>query len=413
VGDPDIPQGLIQRDLNNWQPRFGFAYAPSRLRKTVFRGGFGVFHELINGDIIENVGQPFQFNQRFFAIEQLSDPLRGLGALPLERNVTNPVFRAPFTLRYPSADTRNAYVVHYNFLVQREFAGNLSVELGYVGKAGRKLSLSNEFNPAIFGPGATLANIEQRRPFRTGLYSSLNETASAANSNYNALTLQVIRRLARGFSLQGAYTWAKSIDDVSLLTIGGPAPNPFDRRSQRGPSNFDTAHTANVSWIFDVPNIGASPLHRVALHNWEVSGIFQASTGVPLFIMSGRDVALSGVLQQTPDVAGVARRDHADKGDAIAQWFNRAAFAVPANGTYGNSARNNVRGPGQWNLNLGVFRNIPIGERLRLQFRSEFFNLTNHGNLGSPNSVQNNANFGRILSGGAARVIQFALKLNY
>jgi len=112
-------------------------------------------------------------------------------------------------------------------------------------------------------------------------------------------------------------------------------------------------------------------------------------------------------------VTGESKRSHASKTDAVSRWFNTGAFAFPQAGQFGNSARNNVRGPGFWNLTTGLYRNIPVRERFRLQFRSEFFNLFNHTNLGNPVNNMNNASFGRILSGSASRVVQFALKLHY
>jgi hypothetical protein len=413
-GDPGVPDGMVEPDRNNFQPRFGFAYSPGRLRNTVVRGGFGLFNERNNVDIIQNTGQPFQFNQQFFAIEQLSDPLRGLGNLPLARDVTNPVFRPPFSIFYPAENSRNGYIMHYNLVVQREFGGNLSIELGYVGKQSRKLSRSVAANPAVFIPNqSTAANIETRRIFRPGLYSGLTESSNSANASYNSLQVEVIRRLARGFSIQGAYTFAKSIDDVSGVTLGGTTPNPFDWSSARAPSDFDQLHNANVSFAVELPKAGGAYYHKLFLNDWELSGIFVVQSGSPFSIFSGRDIALSGTGNQTADAAGNPKRDHAGKADAIQQWFNTAAFTVPETGRFGNTARNIVRGPGTWNVNLGVFRNVPLGERYRIQFRSEFFNLLNHTNLGTPNNTMNNAAFGRILSGSPGRVIQFALKFYY
>jgi outer membrane receptor protein involved in Fe transport len=414
-GDPGVPDGMVDLDRNNFQPRIGFAYSPGRLRNTVLRGGFGMFNERNNVDIIQNTGQPFQFNQTFFSIEQLSDPLRGLGNLPLARETTNPVFRGPFSMNYPDrGNSRNGYILHYNLMVQREFGGNLSIELGYVGKQSRKLSRSVAANPAVFVPGqSTSANIESRRIFRPGIYSSLTESSNSANGNYNSLQVEVIRRLARGFSIQGAYTLAKSIDDVSGLTLGGTTPNPFDWTSARGVSDFDQLHNANVSFVFELPKWGQAPYHKILLNDWELSGVFTARSGAPFSVFSGRDIALSGTGNQTADAVGNPEREHASKADAIQQWFNTSAFAAPETGRFGNTARNVVRGPGMWDLNLGVFRNIPVTERYRVQFRSEFFNLLNHTNLGTPNSTMNNVAFGRILSGGGSRVIQFALKISY
>jgi hypothetical protein len=413
-GDPGVPDGMIPRDYNNFQPRFGFAYNPALLPRTVIRGGVGVFNELNNADIIQNTGQPFQFNQQFFAIEQLSDPLRALGELPLLPNLQNPAFRGPFSIFYPSADYRNGNIFHYNLMVQRELADNLSVEVGYVGKQSRKLSRTSEVNPARFVPGASsLANIELRRVYRPGLYSAVTESSTTANASYNALQVHVIRRLAQGFSIQGAYTYSQAIDNGSALVLGGPLPNPFDWSTQRGLSDFDSRHNGNISFVVALPKPGRAPVHRIVLNDWEVSGILIGRSGNPFTILSGRDIALSGTGNQTANVVGESKRSHTSKADAVFRWFNTEAFAFPQTGQFGNSARNNVRGPGFWNLTAGLFRNIPLRESFRLQFRSEFFNIFNHTNLGNPVNNLNNSSFGRILSGSGPRVIQFALKLYY
>jgi hypothetical protein len=288
-GDPGVPDGMVDLDRNNFQPRFGFAYSPARLRNTVLRGGFGMFNERNNVDIIQNTGQPFQFNQEFFAIEQLSDPLRGLGNLPLARETTNPVFRPPFSMSYPDrTNSRNGYILHYNLMVQREFGGNLSIEAGYIGKLSRKLSRSVAANPAIFVPNqSTSANIEARRIFRPGIYSGLTESSNSANANYDSFQVEVIRRMARGFTIQGAYTLAKSIDDVSGVTLGGTTPNPFDWSSARGVSDFDQLHNANVSFVFELPKLGQAPYHRILLNDWELSGILTARSGTPFSVFSG------------------------------------------------------------------------------------------------------------------------------
>jgi hypothetical protein len=411
-GDPGVPYGLFETDKNNFLPRFGFAYAVGPGRKTVVRGGAGIFNELVNADIIQNSGQPWQINQFFFNVEQLSDPLRGLN-VPLERDLNNPAFATPTSLLYPNPDYCNGYIYHYNLMVQRQIGNDWSLELGYIGKTSRKLSRSVEANPALYAPGATTGNIEQRRIFRPGIYSSLTEYSTSANGNYNSLQLEVSRRMARGFLFKSAYTYSKSLDDVSALTIGGPNPNPFNWKAQWGPSDFDLKHNANFSFVWELPKGGNSALHRIFVNGWELSGIFVARSGNPFTVLAGTDVALSGTGNQTANVVGNPVRNHANKADAVAQWFDRTAFARPATGTFGNSARNNVRGPGFWNLTSGVFRNVPVGERYRVQFRSEFFNIFNHTNLGTPNNTLSNTAFGRILSGSSPRVVQFALKFYY
>jgi hypothetical protein len=417
IGDAGVPTGLVKTNWHQLQPRVGFAYKPDFLGgKTVLRGGAGMFGELMNGQVIQNTLQPFQFNTTIYTPQQLSDPLRGTGITSVEPNLSNPTFTLPLSVNYPNPDFTNGYVLGYNFFVQREVGDNLSIEVGYVGKTGRKLYWVLPANPAVYIPGAsTLANINARRIFRPGLYADLTEATSSANSSYNSLQVQVIRKFARGFSVQGAYTLSKSIDDVSGVAEGSSTVNPFDRRGDRGLSDFDHLHNANVTLVAEIPNLQGNSVFRAVLNNWQVSSIFTARSGGPFTVTSGRDIALSGTGGQTGNVVGDPRLSHSSKEAEILQWFNKAAFALPTAGTFGNSARNNLRGPGYWNVTAGLFRNFPIRERFRVQFRSEFFNLLNHANLSNPGANMNSAsNFGVIRSSrGGPRVIQFALKLSY
>ncbi|HUS08365.1 MAG TPA: hypothetical protein VMZ52_18825, partial [Bryobacteraceae bacterium] len=164
------------------------------------------------------------------------------------------------------------------------------------------------------------------------------------------------------------------------------------------------------------PRFGAAPaVVRAVAGSWQINGLLTMRTGLPFNVVSGRDIALSGTPNQRPDVVADPRLpEDRSKNDKVLAWFNRSAFAFPAAGTYGNTGRNALIGPGAMNANLGLFKNIPLPgrENLRLQFRSEFFNVLNHANFGNPNTqLSAGANMGRITSAAEARVIQFALKL--
>jgi hypothetical protein len=282
-----------------------------------------------------------------------------------------------------------------------------------VGKVGRKLIMSVAANPALFGPGATVANINQRRIYQP--YGNLDRITSQGNSSYNALQIEVNKRYSRNFSLKGAYTFSRSIDMHSGTSIGAGTPNVFDLSTQVGLSDFNAKHIASFSWIWDMPRLAGSPLAlRAVLGGWQFNGLVTARTGLPLNVVAGRDVALSGTSNQRPDVIGEHRLpDDRPRGEKILAWFNRSAFAFPANGTFGNVGRNALTAPGVSSTNLGLFKNIPLRrEGLNLQFRSEFFNVLNQVNLGNPNTqLTAGANMGRITSAGEARVIQFALKV--
>jgi hypothetical protein len=153
------------------------------------------------------------------------------------------------------------------------------------------------------------------------------------------------------------------------------------------------------------------PVLRHTLGGWQNNGIVSAYSGVTFSIAAGIDQSLTANGADRADLAGnwqlAANRP---KGEQILRWFNPAAFVLPREGAFGNSGRNNMRGPGSLNVDWGLFKQIPIVEGHTLQFRTEFFNLFNRANLGLPNSNLQSAQFGRITSAGSPRVIQFALK---
>jgi outer membrane receptor protein involved in Fe transport len=413
-GDPGVPRGLIQTDKNNWAPRIGFAYDPFGNGRTSIRGAYGIFYETQNADMIQNTGQPYRYTFTINTPYSLTDPLRGQPPIPLFVNTIDPQFIGLQQLFYPDPGMRSPYVQHFNLTVQREVVRDLAVQAGYVGKLGRKLLMGWSPNPAVYAPGAALGNINQRR-LDPG-FGNNSEISSMANSSYHALQVEVTKRYGHGFSLQGAYTFSRSIDMASANALGAAVPNVFDFRTQYGLSDFFAKHIASLSWIWDLPRLASvNPMVRGMVGGWQINGLITARSGRPFNVTTGTDNALSGTPNQRPNVVGEHRLPNdRSKNDRILAWFDRAAFAAPVAGTYGNTGRNALIGPGATTTNLGLFKNfaLPGHEGLRLQFRSEFFNALNAVNLSNPNAQLNaGTRMGRITGSSSARVIQFALKV--
>ena len=368
----------------------------------------------MNSDVIQNTGQPYRYT---FTINQpvsLVDSLQGQPPIPLVLNLKNPVFTGLQQLFYPDPGLRSPYVQNFNVNVQREIVQDLAVQVGYFGKLGRKLLMGLPSNPGIFAPGATLANLDSRRLLEPG-FGNDTVLSSEANSSYNSLQVQVNKRFSHRFELAGAYTLSRSLDQASAIAIGGAVPNIFDLHTQWGVSDFFSKHIASFSWVWDLPALQRSNAAlRAVAGGWQMNGLVSLRSGTPINLLTGADNALSGTPNQRPNVSGnpVLSSDRPRAAQILA-WFDRTVFAAPAAGAYGNVGRNALIGPAAATTNLAVFKafRIPGREGLRLQFRSEFFNLFNSVNLGNPNAtVSSGATMGRITSAADARVIQFALK---
>ena len=307
----------------------------------------------------------------------------------------------------------NPYVHHFSFTVEKALPGNVVVKAGYVGKLGHNLLRMNQINPARYIAGqSTVANTDSRRLYMPGVFASIREVAGNSNSSYHALQLLVNKRLSRGLTVTGSYSFSKYLDYYSATNLGQFPQDPFDMRSDRAPSDEDRTHVFNSSFYYEIPIWrDTHRAVRAVFGAWTVSGMVTLLSGPPLHIRSGVDNSLTGVGWDRPDLAGSPYRAHASRDDFISSFFNTAAFAANQPGRYGNFGRNVFSGPASATTNISVVKSFPISERLgKVQFRSEFFNLFNSVNFGQPVLLLNNRNFGRIQAAGDPRVLQFALR---
>ncbi len=399
----------VPRDFNNWVPRFGFAYTLGS--QTVLRGGFGMnYYALHFGTISAMRNPPFvSLLQLDTTPLQANNRLRDGLPAPTPVSATNP----NGALTTVSQDTRNPYVYQYNLSLQQGLPGGFVMTAGYVGVLGRKQYFSYNVNQAEPGPGA----VQARRPF-VSLFPNVQNIGMAGswgNSAYQGLQSTVERRLRNGFNFQANYTWAHVIDDYSVIGGGKPGSGPFpqlasNRKIERGNSDLDIRQRMAAMLNYELPFWRqAKGLRGAALGGWQVNGVLTLQTGVWFTVQNNAAQSNTG----SGDRPNVLRRPSLS-GDnrSLARWFDTGAFAVQPLYTVGNTGRNTLEGPGRKQLDFSLFKNFAVAEKKTLQFRAEFFNVTNTPNFGVPGNSLGAANFGVIGDTGASlpRNLQFALK---
>jgi hypothetical protein len=293
-------------------------------------------------------------------------------------------------------------VQSWNLNIQREIAKDLGVQVGYFGSKGTHLRMSWNMNQFVNGVRGYAS------------FSNINTIDSVGNSSYNGFWVSATKRLSRGIQFSTNYSLSHSIDYNSLNSQGVTAQDSFNRRNERGASDFDARHHFNLNFLYDLPLKG----NRL-FEGWSLSGIVTSQTGNPVNIIV-QGAGATGLATRRANVAGDWRLSAPDP----AAWFKTAAFCAPGAAgcagpaVFGNLGRNVVIGPGFNNVDFSLLKTTKINETVRLQFRTEFFDLFNHPNLGQPGRIVGTQNFGIIQStrfppgdSGSARQIQFALKL--
>ena len=231
----------------------------------------------------------------------MSNPFQGrTDPFPYTPDPNHPVFVTPIEAFTPNPTLRDAYSQQFNLNIQHQFGADLIVQGGYVGQLGRKLSQLRDINPAVYAPGATAGNAQQRRPYLPQYYSDIGQLNSDANSSYNSFQALAQKRFSHGYTVQASYTFAKSIDNASLGIAGSTVlQNPNNYRSgERGFSDFDQRHLVRINGVWDLPLLQRHGWLTSAFGGWRLSGIVNYSAGLPFTVVSGRDVALEGQAQR-------------------------------------------------------------------------------------------------------------------
>jgi hypothetical protein len=435
-GDPGIPDGIAQ-SFNAFMPRVGVVWDPNGRGVWSIRSSYGLFYdEFQNGagtaSQVPISSIPWaQFNQYSGAGLNFQNPYAG-------RVYPSPnTFVRPSTVFTIDTAAKPPYAQDWNVSVERALFDQYVLEVRYVGAKGNRLPRNIEDDPAVYGPGATAQNADQRRIYAncpptggTCDFSTVAMLSYITHSMYNAGQVSLTRRYSSGVGFNVSYWLSKSMDELSSMNLSGAAAkplagendlaqNPFDLGAEYGPSLFDARHrlVASASWEPHISTKASTAVQRI-FGGWQINAIASMNSGTPFTVSDSANVSLQA---NSPPISGFAASRPNLVGDpnagphTIDQWMLASAFQrlnpITQAGQFGNEGRNAVRGPGYADLDVSLVRTVPLSSGVRLELRIESFNVTNNTNLGLPVADLNSPTFGQILSAGPPRLMQFAAKL--
>src|SRR2546422_2751123 len=427
---PQTISTLYPRDLNNFAPRIGFAFTPTRGGKTVIRGAWGIYYDVTNGNLfIDNRARPGGRGPSrnpggpnpVFSIQNDSGALTVVQDQPIFGSVTP---QPPFGVYRINQDLRSPYVQNFSLNVQHQLTPKVVIQAGYVGSQGRKLIVTENINQPTPSPTA-YPSLQAARPFFSQFpnFSGITEISSAGNSHFNSMQLSMRGTSWHGLTGQLAYTLGHVRDEMSYPRNNRPTDNN-NLKGDYANADFDTHHNVSGSVIYDLPQFRQS-VPRLT-KGWELAALMSYTSGFPFSVFSGFDNSHTGNKQDLADLlsnpfSGVVQPAGGTK--AGVQWINPSAFQGNALGTFGSSKRNQFNGPRFKTVDFSVIKNTPITERVKTQFRIEMFNVFNILNLAQPDNcscdgaanglISSTAHAGDApgIGSGEPFNVQFALKI--
>jgi len=456
-GDAGFP-GKAGMDPNwmNIQPRVGMAWDPKGDGRTAVRTGYGLNGDFITGQFFFDTSQAWPFGYE----ERLTRP--GVGTLddpwgPIGRTNPFPVTLGTGLQKGPGGlfisvpqDLKGTRVHSWNFSVQQQLGDSMAVSATYLGN--RMINIWGDVtgNPAVFSgsPTApctlrtttgtqTFANcssaplnlrreISQADP-QVGQYIGyLDWVTDRGWQEYHGLLLSMQRRAANGVTATANYTLSTCEGTAQSNTGGNPLNvgtgytrpqsllNPLSKsaskallEADKGPCDFSPTHIFNFTASVETPQFSRTAA-RLLASGWRLSGIFRASSGTALSVNTGTDRSRDGVQTGTQRVDQVTDNVYGNK--TVNNWLNPAAFEQPAIGSHGNSGYNAYEGPGSRTIDLSLVRAFRFLDTQQVEVRVEAFNALNWFRPGNPVNNFNSSTFGRILTSGDPRIMQFALK---
>ncbi len=408
-------------------PRIGLAYKLSD--KNVIRAGYGITYNPIplsrplrgfypltiaqNQDPAEPVNGVGSLNN---GIPVFNGPDPSQGIIPLPLNVQTRSIWSPDGER----KLQRGYIQSWNLILEREVKQGMVASVGYVGT--KTVHAFMDWNSRYSTPGTGLAGVPDFQQF--GRNASTLLWNGWGDTQYHGFQASMNGRIGRGAIIRTAYTWSKAMnwtDDDGWAGLGWNDPAMWGRNWARG--GFDRTHNFQIGGSWELPfgkgrSMATDGAAAMILGGWQINGTIAMFSGTPMTITtSGAALNVFGNTQTADQVkAEVNTPKGIGRGN---EWFDRSAYAQVLTTRYGNTHRNSLRGPGVFNSNASIFRTFSLTERFNLEFKTEFFNVSNTPIFGNPNTNVNSGDFGFVTStnGGygspAERNIRFGLRLSF
>jgi hypothetical protein len=452
-GFPDRRSGMEIQWLN-FSPRAGLAWDVSGNGRTAVRASYSLAYDFPTGEVhlINSTSPPFGNRLSIFNPPGgIDDPYGHIGGDPhpiaTNANTKFPIGGAIGTI---DPNINSPRIQQWSATVERQIGEVWQAAASYLGSYSDRLWLTIGLNPAVFyptgsctlrGPNGTSeflsncntrATLDRRRvlyqanPDEGQYIGALDRYVSVGKQDYRGLKLSLRRRAVNGLSLNTNYTLGRCFGNnmtASFLQLQDNLKKPDDPSFDAGHCAQDRKHIGNVTIGYVTPQFGSGAMGTLA-SDWRISGNLSARSGSWLTVDTGTtgDAAGNGIRSQrvnqiSDDVYGPgADRGNFDNvpGAHILNYLNRAAFAIPAAGTYGDHEAASIEGPRFWNVDLAVARLIRIATAQSIELRVEVFNLLNTFNWGNPTTDLRSPNFGRIdTQSGAPRIFQFGIKYGF
>jgi hypothetical protein len=393
-----FPQGFVEPDYKLFSPRIGIAWKPWKSKQLVIRSGYGIyFNGSVYGQIASRlVGQP-PFTTTTQAFQSTATPLSLENGFPIEHS---DLISNTFAV---GKNYHPGYAQNWTTSIQQTFARSYVISVAYNGTKGTDLDVQQLPNRSPLGT----PQLEVQSSLMIPNTGSFIYDSSVGNSSYNALQVQLQRRMARGRSFAILYTYSKAIDDSSFLG-GGPVLIPNDISAERALSPFDQRHTLRVNYNVQSP-IASTRTGYVAdvLRGWTVGGVLNATSGTPFTAVVNGDTSGTGY---TGNARAQATGVPVTSGTG---YFNTLAFIVPATGTFGDAGRDTIPGIPNFTLTASFFRSFRVDDKRRIEFRIDSTNPINHVNVTGINTTVGSIQYGLPTSAGGMRTVTATVRLRF